>query len=498
MMNTETQKAVLKQGDESVTANIRCQFNNEATGNIVFLVNRSKFYAHKSILVLSCEYFHAWFKDGFKESTIEEIPIDVKYTESFLTILKFIYCMDINISALNHNVLCEVLHIVDFYGLTEFNKKLEIYVTKIDKFDNDAVIPLINTAKTRKMTVFYNSLKHNICNNAKLFLEDGTFQDLQYDVLLDLIKCDWLHVSEVDLLKAVVLWYHKNIASECTGINDLNINTKLWLQSIAINCLQFGVTYMLFTNKIDISGLLFLKAVYLAFYSRNHRSITIPDNSHDLSRTELLKLLQKSSTKLKDLLKEIRFNRISVFHFENMMEESPELSDYRDIIFSFRNMHFDSNPRYKCKDEIFQFTFNMGCGNARAHVYAFIRDGFTCNSNEVHSGRKYNMKVVFFRTMMGQNKCRFILESTSNEKSREVFPIYLISQNPFEKDVQLNFEFRKNPKELYYTTVSDFEGRDNLSVEDILNPDMGFIKDSVIIVKVHVKAKVHKKKTIPA
>ncbi|KAL1459952.1 hypothetical protein WDU94_011897 [Cyamophila willieti] len=495
---TSIQNAVLKQGDESVRANIRSQFNNEATGNIVFLVNGSKFYAHKSILVLSCEYFHVWFKEGFKESTIEVIEIDVKYTESFLTILKYIYWFDINISTLNQNVLCEVLHLVDFYGLTDFSKKLEIYVTKNHKFDNDAVVALINTAKVRKMTVFYNSLKHHICDNAKLCIEHETFQDLQYDVLLDLVQCDWLYVSEVDLLKAVLLWYHKNIASECTGVNDLNINTKLWVKSILINCLQFGATYILFTNKMDIYGFLLLKAIYVAFYGKSHRSITLPNSNNDLSRPQLLTLLQQSSTKLKDLLKEIRFNRITVFAFENMMEENPELSDYRDIIVSFKKMHFDSNSRYKCKDEILQFTFSIGCGSTyREHVYAFIRSGhgYTINAKESDSDRKYNMRVVFFINHKGQKTCRFILESTSNEKSSEVFPIYLVSHNPFQKDVQLNYEFRKSPKEAYYTTGSEFEGRDNLSVEDLLSSNNAYVKNTSLLVNVHVKAKVPQKKT---
>jgi hypothetical protein len=67
-------------------------FNETEFSDVTFVIQNKKIYAHRLILATASEYFKAMFLTGFREGGTSEIAIPFVSYDSFLDVVKYIYC----------------------------------------------------------------------------------------------------------------------------------------------------------------------------------------------------------------------------------------------------------------------------------------------------------------------------------------------------------------------------------------------------------------------
>ncbi|RIA93754.1 hypothetical protein C1645_735334 [Glomus cerebriforme] len=136
----EEEEEEVKIGDtnEGIYGDIEEYFKNESFTDVEFLFDcGSTLKAHRIILATRCNYFKTMFKSGFKESTLDKVPIRFVRYEVFYVMLYYIYTgrlMDLN-EENAYGILRDSYKHSDLMGLTTLK---EILGKNIVKFiDND-------------------------------------------------------------------------------------------------------------------------------------------------------------------------------------------------------------------------------------------------------------------------------------------------------------------------------------------------------------------------
>uniref|UniRef100_A0A8D9ANN0 BTB/POZ domain-containing protein 9 n=1 Tax=Cacopsylla melanoneura TaxID=428564 RepID=A0A8D9ANN0_9HEMI len=197
---TESLKALQKR--------MQLMFNNEKHSDTVFTVKQHKFYAISEIVSVASSKLDTVISEHFAHCDDKKIKLyDVKCEKSFSVILQYMYGLDINFSELTMHVLCGVITLAETYQLDEFVKDLKSYLSKVDKFEMESLVVLLNTARKYNLEELYGKLKVFAYEHAEEFVKHDTIVQLQYECILNLIKSDWFCAPEIDILKGVLNWH---------------------------------------------------------------------------------------------------------------------------------------------------------------------------------------------------------------------------------------------------------------------------------------------------
>lgn len=189
--------------------------NNEKFSDTVFLVNKSRFHASSHLVSVSSDALRSMLNEHFENCGDREIKIDhVKQDVSFSIILRYINGLEIDFDTMSKNVLCEVLDLSERFGLSNFSKELKNYVSNLDSFHIDYIVVLLNSAKKYHIKLLYLNLRRFALVNADALVNHDSFVELQYDVLLELIKDDHFCSREIDILRGVLKWHTDNLKEE--------------------------------------------------------------------------------------------------------------------------------------------------------------------------------------------------------------------------------------------------------------------------------------------
>ncbi|KAI5693301.1 hypothetical protein M8J75_013162 [Diaphorina citri] len=200
---------VSKSNVQSLQKNVGVMLNNKEFSDTVFLVNTSQFYASSHLVSVSSKPFKSLLTDHFNNCADKIIKIsNVKHDDSFHIILKCIYGIEINFTQTDKAVLCEVLCLCDTYELTHFSKDIQWYLSKLESFQIDSVVVLLNTAKKFNLMDLYKRLSIFAYQNTDQLVKHTSFVNLQFDVLVDLIQSDWFCTLEIDILTGVLNWHN--------------------------------------------------------------------------------------------------------------------------------------------------------------------------------------------------------------------------------------------------------------------------------------------------
>lgn len=203
-------------------------FNNKDYSDITFVVNKKHYYASEIVMSAASKVFKSLIKEKehLKNGTDWEILIlGIKYEESFFYILKYIHGFDIDLSTINKLVLCELIHLTEHYKLNKFHTDLKDYVSKLKQFNVHSVSPMLNTVSTYNLSSQYENLKMYVYQHSKEILSHESFVNLNYDILLDLLKSDWLFCKEIDILRAALSWYD-NVVMNVAIVKDIDMETN--------------------------------------------------------------------------------------------------------------------------------------------------------------------------------------------------------------------------------------------------------------------------------
>uniref|UniRef100_A0A8D8MDU8 BTB domain-containing protein n=1 Tax=Cacopsylla melanoneura TaxID=428564 RepID=A0A8D8MDU8_9HEMI len=183
--------------------------NNKERSDTVFLVNNTRYYAWSHLVAMNSTVLESLMNEYFAHYEDREIKIqNVKHEESFYLVLQYMYGVTMNFTETNINIICEALCLAERFKMADFSKELKQFVsTKIDGFDIEAVVTLLNTSRKYNLDDVYKKVTDYAFRNAEHLVNHTSFVQLQYEVLVDLLKSDWFYAKEIEILRGVLTWH---------------------------------------------------------------------------------------------------------------------------------------------------------------------------------------------------------------------------------------------------------------------------------------------------
>uniref|UniRef100_A0A8D8M5Y1 BTB domain-containing protein n=1 Tax=Cacopsylla melanoneura TaxID=428564 RepID=A0A8D8M5Y1_9HEMI len=212
--------------DKETSHKLELMLNNKERSDTVFLVNNTRYYAWSHLVAMNSTVLESLMNEYFAHCEDRQIKIrNVKHEESFYLVLQYMYGVTMNFTETNINIICEALCLAERFKMADFSKELKQFVsTKIDGFDIEVVVTLLNTSRKYNLDDVYKKVTDYAFRNAEHLVNHTSFVQLQYEVLVDLLKSDWFYAKEIEILRGVLTW-HDDMDAKKREINaDNTIN----------------------------------------------------------------------------------------------------------------------------------------------------------------------------------------------------------------------------------------------------------------------------------
>ncbi|KAI5696040.1 hypothetical protein M8J75_007240 [Diaphorina citri] len=356
------QKGKYKNNVKLAQKHLEEMLNNKKYSDTVFLVNGNQFYALSYLMAISSKAFDSLLNDHFENCGDKKIRINnVKFEDSFLIILKYIYGVEIDLDEIPPGVLCEVVCLAETYELTEFCSDLKVHLSGLKEFQVDAVVVLLNTASKLDVTQLYNRLTDFVFLNTEQLVKHRSFVDLQFHVLVDLIKSDLFFAPEIDILTAVLKWHfdmskgrtkrrgtpEKEIVGKGV-IEEENGDSDTQTEVSSFDNLDSADTFDSKSDGDDTNENLSKGTEDFIPEEQTEQSMKSCDDNiqgdQACSQMELISAF--SENVLKELLSHIRIQRISALEYIKAME-TELFKNYKDILMDDKHFTQNSEPRYQ-------------------------------------------------------------------------------------------------------------------------------------------------------
>ncbi|KAI5724709.1 hypothetical protein M8J77_006236 [Diaphorina citri] len=361
-MAMSQQKGKYKNNVKLAQKHLEEMLNNKKYSDTVFLVNGNQFYALSYLMAISSKAFDSLLNDHFENCGDKKIRINnVKFEDSFLIILKYIYGVEIDLDEIPPGVLCEVVCLAETYELTEFCSDLKVHLSGLKEFQVDAVVVLLNTASKLDVTQLYNRLTDFVFLNTEQLVKHRSFVDLQFHVLVDLIKSDLFFAPEIDILTAVLKWHfdmskgrtkrqgtpEKEIVGKGV-IEEENGDSDTQTEVSSFDNLDSADTFDSKSDGDDTNENLPKGTEDFIPEEQTEQSMkSCEDNIQgDQACSQMELILSFSENVLKELLSHIRIQRIYALEYIKAME-TELFKNYKDILMDDKHFTQNSEPRYQ-------------------------------------------------------------------------------------------------------------------------------------------------------
>uniref|UniRef100_A0A8D8SE74 Kelch repeat and BTB domain-containing protein 12 n=1 Tax=Cacopsylla melanoneura TaxID=428564 RepID=A0A8D8SE74_9HEMI len=195
--------------DKGALAKLETMLNNEQRSDTLFLVNEARYRVLSHLVAAYSPVLKSMINEHFAYCDDRDIKIrNVRNEESFHLLLKFMYGVEMNFTQTNIIVICEALSLAEKYEIGDFSKELKSYITSTPaRFQIDTVVVLLNTARKLNLTDLYEKAKVYAYENTEQLVKHESFVDLQYEVLVDLLKSDYFCAKEIEILNGLLTWH---------------------------------------------------------------------------------------------------------------------------------------------------------------------------------------------------------------------------------------------------------------------------------------------------
>ncbi|KAI5722197.1 hypothetical protein M8J76_005208 [Diaphorina citri] len=360
-MAMSQQKGKYKNNVKLAQKHLEEMLNNKKYSDTVFLVNGNQFYALSYLMAISSKAFDSLLNDHFENCGDKKIRINnVKFEDSFVIILKYIYGVEIDLDEIPPGVLCEVVCLAETYELTEFCSDLKVHLSGLKQFQVDDVVVLLNTASKLDVTQLYNRLTDFVFLNTEQLVKHRSFVDLQFHVLVDLIKSDLFFAPEIDILTAVLKWHfdmskgrtkrrgtpEKEIVGK--GVIEENDDSDTQTEVSSFDNLDGADTFDSKSDGDDTNENLSKGTEDFIPEEQTEQSMkSCEDNIQGDQACSQMELISAfSENVLKELLSHIRIQRISALEYMKAME-TELFKNYKDILMDDKHFTQNSEPRYQ-------------------------------------------------------------------------------------------------------------------------------------------------------
>uniref|UniRef100_A0A8D9A395 Kelch repeat and BTB domain-containing protein 12 n=1 Tax=Cacopsylla melanoneura TaxID=428564 RepID=A0A8D9A395_9HEMI len=346
--------------DKGALAKLETMLNNEQRSDTLFLVNEARYRVWSHLVAAYSPVLESMINEHFAYCDDRDIKIrNVRNEESFHLLLKFMYGVEMNFTQTNIIVICEALSLAEKYEIGDFSKELKSYITSTPaRFQIDTVVVLLNTARKLNLTDLYEKAKVYAYENTEQLVKHGSFVDLQYEVLVDLLKSDYFCAKEIEILNGLLTWHDdmdrkksKDKAVETTGhdtdsgFEQEGNNEHHSVASEERNLVDcYDTKSEETTSSTDDTSGLENKSEFPGETSGSNNTDNANVSSKPDSCAELVKSFKENV--LKSLLSHIRIGHISALGLLSAFETELFIK-YKDIVADYKLFSQSTEPRKK-------------------------------------------------------------------------------------------------------------------------------------------------------
>ncbi|XP_035230317.1 BTB/POZ domain-containing protein 6-B-like [Stegodyphus dumicola] len=278
----------------SVRERNAAMFNNELMSDVHFLVgpkgSAQRIPAHKYVLATGSSVFYAMFFGGLADNESEiEIP-DVE-PAAFLTLLRFLYCDDINLEA---DTVLSTLYVAKKYLVPHLARACVAYLETSLTAKNACV--LLSQSRLFEEPDLMQRCWEVIDAQAELAFASEGFADIDYRTLESILSRETLMIKEYTLFQAALNWS----MAECIR-QDLEPTTenKRRVLGNALHLIRIPTMSLEeYANGAAQSGLLTLqetKDIFLHYTANNKPTLPFPIKPRVGLKTQVCHRFQSSA-----------------------------------------------------------------------------------------------------------------------------------------------------------------------------------------------------------
>lgn len=216
---------------ELLSSQTSALYRSQEFTDVTFVVEGSKFFAHRVILAARSEYFRALLYGGMRE-TNPEAQIEIKDTTApaFNALLKYVYTGKVYLGEFKEETVLELLSLAHKYGFLALESALQGYLKATLSIRN--VCFVFDTALLYQMTDLGTTCLSFLDRNAVEVLSTDGFSCLTKSGLVEIIKRDSFCAPENQIFRAVREWVESAEGIAEADLRDILDKVRLPLISL--------------------------------------------------------------------------------------------------------------------------------------------------------------------------------------------------------------------------------------------------------------------------
>jgi len=217
---------------ELLSSQTSALYRSQEFTDVTFVVEGSKFFAHRVILAARSDYFRALLYGGMRETNpATEIEIKDTTGPAFDALLKYVYTGKVFLCDYKEDTVLELLSLAHKYGFLALESALQGYLKAILSIKNVCVI--FDAAVLYQMGDLYTTCLSFLDRNAVEVLSTDGFLCLTKSALIEIIKRDSFCAPENQIFRAVREWAES--AEEISEADLKDILEKVRLPLISLH-----------------------------------------------------------------------------------------------------------------------------------------------------------------------------------------------------------------------------------------------------------------------
>lgn len=190
---------------ELLSSQTSALYRSQEFTDVTFVVEGSKFFAHRVILAARSDYFRALLYGGMRETNPEtEIEIKDTTAPAFDALLKYVYTGKVFLSDFKEETILELLSLAHKYGFLALESALQGYLKATLSISNVCVV--FDSALLYQMSDLCSTCLCFLDRNAVEVLSTDGFSCLTKSALIEIIKRDSFCAPENQIFRAVKEW----------------------------------------------------------------------------------------------------------------------------------------------------------------------------------------------------------------------------------------------------------------------------------------------------
>uniref|UniRef100_A0A182P192 BTB domain-containing protein n=1 Tax=Anopheles epiroticus TaxID=199890 RepID=A0A182P192_9DIPT len=219
--------------NDTISSRLESMVNNEFCSDVTFIVGkeRRRIYAHKLLLVGASEYFYAMFYGNFVEADRREVTLEDIEPDMLLLILRYIYCLKVEISMEN---VRDLFDCAQKYMLRELHQQIGQFLYEQAKSAN--ALSIFTSNRYYSYPELDEACLEMIRNNPLYYFNHVDFVSIDRETLFKIFTSPAINCTDDQLGSALEIWEEANREDNTEELRRLVKQSKR-----SYNCLKLLV-----------------------------------------------------------------------------------------------------------------------------------------------------------------------------------------------------------------------------------------------------------------